>query len=200
MDKNDRLFLGLDIGGTNIRAAAVDIQGGIKHLVEEKSKDDTLESFFGQIANLTNRLLNICSQEKIEAVGLGIPGFINFNTYILEKSPNLQILNGVNLQKQIEGRISLPFFIENDANAAALAEKIIGWGKEVENLIFITIGTGLGSGLILKGEIWHGARGYGGGAYYSGPQRDQVRLWKFRLSGDHCFRHWNHISCSTIFK
>jgi glucokinase len=162
MDKNDRLFLGLDIGGTNIRAAVVDIHGGIKHLLEEKINDDTLESFFGQIANLTNRLLTICSQEKIEAVGLGIPGFINFNNYILEKSPNLQILNGVNLREQIEGKISLPFFIENDANAAALAEKIIGWGKEVENLIFITIGTGLGSGLILKGEIWHGARGYGG--------------------------------------
>jgi glucokinase len=161
-NKNDKLFLGLDIGGTNIRAAVVNIHGEIKHLLEEKINDDDLESFFNQIGNLINRLLTIFSQDTIEALGFGIPGFINFNNYTLEKSPNLQILNGVNLQKQIERKVNLPFFVENDANAAALAEKIIGWGKEVENLIFITIGTGLGSGLILKGEIWHGARGYGG--------------------------------------
>jgi glucokinase len=161
-NKNDKLFLGLDIGGTNIRAAGVNIRGEIKHLFEEKINDADLESFFNQIGNLINRLLTVFSQDKIEALGFGIPGFIDFHTYTLERSPNLQILNGVNLQKQIERRVNLPFFIENDANAAALAEKIIGWGKEVENLIFITIGTGLGSGLILKGEIWHGAKGFGG--------------------------------------
>lgn len=156
------LYLGFDIGGTNIRAAIIEGSGKIKHLIEEKVDDSSPESFFNQIGLLAQRLVELFPEEKIEAAGFGFPGFIDFTTSTLDESPNLLILNGINLKEQLNRRLSIPFFIENDANAAALAEKVLGWGKEVDNLIFITIGTGLGSGLILNGEIWHGDRGYGG--------------------------------------
>ena len=161
-EKKGFLYLGFDVGGTNIRAGIVDSSGRIKHLLREKVEDSSPELFFNKLRELANRAIELSPREKIEAAGFGIAGFIDFTTFIMDKSPNLSVINGRNLKEELNHRISLPIFIENDANAAALAEKLLGWGKEVDSLVFITIGTGLGSGLIFKGKIWHGARGFGG--------------------------------------
>lgn len=155
-------FIGLDIGGTNLRGGVVDLQGELLHCEEEKIMRTSSEALFHQLGHVVKKLSLREGSVPIKGVGFGFPGFIDHSTWVVEKSPNLSLIDGVNLTQSLKGKIAYPFFIENDANAAALGEKICGAGKRSHNLVFLTIGTGLGSGVILNNRIWHGAKGYGG--------------------------------------
>ncbi len=155
-------FIGFDIGGTNLRGGVVDLQGRLLYFKEERIEKASTEAFFHQLSRMVKELSLLEPAIPIKGVGFGFPGFIELSTTVVEKSPNLPLINGVNLSQRLKDKVTYPFFIENDANAAALGEKIWGAGKGSKNLVFLTIGTGLGSGVILNNRIWHGARGYGG--------------------------------------
>jgi len=155
-------FIGLDIGGTNIRGGVVDLKGKILHQKEESIEKASTEALFGQLSRIVKELSLLEPANTIKGVGFAFPGFIDHSTTVVEKSPNLSLIDGVNLSQSLKGKVAYPFFVENDANAAALGEKICGAGRRSKNLVFLTIGTGLGSGVILNNRIWHGAKGYGG--------------------------------------
>ena len=155
-------FIGIDIGGTNIRGGSVNLQGKLLHCKEERIERTSTEALFHQLSHLVKEFSQLETTIPIKGVGFGFPGFIDHSTTVVEKSPNLSLIDGVNLSQSLKGKVAYPFFIENDANVAALGEKICGAGKGSQNLVFLTIGTGLGSGVILNHRIWHGARGYGG--------------------------------------
>jgi len=156
-----RFAIGVDLGGTNLRVAAVNENGG---LFDQLSLETLVERGREDVVNrLTNGILELVSRWKdryqLAGIGVGIPGIIRMKEGILVASPNLPGWENFNVRAQIAKRLNSPFFLENDANAAALGEKWIGAGRDVRHLCFLTMGTGIGGGLILDGKIWHGVSG-----------------------------------------
>jgi glucokinase len=161
----DRVVIGVDLGGTNTRTALVARSGEIL----EKQKEETLaaEGYGKVVAKL---ITNIDRQRanadqygrRVAAVGVGAPGVIHEQTGVVVKSPNFPDWNDLPLKQILERELKLPVFIENDANAAALGEQWRGAAKDIRSMIFLTLGTGVGGGIILDGRIWHGADGMAG--------------------------------------
>jgi glucokinase len=99
---------------------------------------------------------------RVSAVGVGAPGVIQVDRGIVVKSPNFPDWNNLPLKELLEDALSLPVTIENDANAAALGEQWRGAGRDIRSMILLTLGTGVGGGIILNNAIWHGADGMAG--------------------------------------
>ena len=157
----NRFAIGVDLGGTNLRVAAVNENGGLfdqlsLETLVERGREDVVDRLTNGILELVNRWKD---RYQLAGIGVGIPGIIRMKDGILVASPNLPGWENFNVRAQIAKRLNSPFFLENDANAAALGEKWIGSGKDVKHLCFLTMGTGLGGGLIFDGKIWHGVSG-----------------------------------------
>jgi len=156
-----RHILAADIGGTNIRAAVVTTDGEIiqslqsriplgERDISESQLLDKLTSFFGEM---------IERDPEVTAIGIGFPGFFRGTTGMLIASPNLPGLKQVNLAEQLTERLKLPVFMQNDALCAAIGEHRFGAGKGTANLLHITLGTGIGGGLILNNIPYTGENG-----------------------------------------
>lgn len=159
-----RFAIGVDLGGTNLRVAAVNENGGLfdqlsLETLVERGREDVVDRLTGGILELVNRWKD---RYQLAGIGVGIPGIIRMRDGILVASPNLPGWENFNIRAQIAKRLNSPFFLENDANAAALGEKWIGSGRNVNHLCFLTMGTGIGGGLIFDGKIWHGVSGMAG--------------------------------------
>ncbi len=156
--------IALDVGGTNMRAALVTGRGRILFSTREPTKSaGSRRELIDQIA----RLVAQCSEHskhRVSAVGIGFPGPLNAEEGFILSPPNLPALKQTPLKKILVKRLRLPVFVENDANAAALGEYRFGVGKGAHSLVCLTLGTGIGGGIILNGEIWHGAGGVAGEA------------------------------------
>jgi glucokinase len=154
--------VGIDIGGTNLRGALVN-EGGkiIKRLSIPSGADKGIDFVIENLRNLTREIIE---GENIGGVGIGIPGIIDSAKGMITQAPN--IFNVYNypfrdiLTEKMGGSISV--FIENDANCAALGELWTGAGKNVNSMVLLTIGTGLGGGIILDGKLWRGVDGMAG--------------------------------------
>lgn len=160
-----RAVIGVDLGGTNMRVAVLNPDGEVLM----KFKEATHASDGRQ--RVAARLLEHIRVQafragetgyKVEAVGIGAPGVIDIEKGIVVKSPNFPDWNNFGLRQWLETELSIPVFIENDANAAALGEQWRGAGRGINSMILITLGTGVGGGLVLNKEIWHGADGMAG--------------------------------------
>lgn len=116
-----------------------------------------------QLEELINEAVELAPKTPlgILGVGMGIPGIVDQHKGEVLIAPNLGWHN-IPIKKHFEERFDFPIFIDNEANAAALAEKMYGNGKNVDNLVYISAGTGIGVGLILNGEQYHGTQGYSG--------------------------------------
>lgn len=153
--------IGVDLGGTNLRVAAINENGGLFDQVNlltevEKGREDVVDRLSNGILQLVERWKNVY---QLAGIGVGIPGILRMKEGILVASPNLPGWENFNIRAQIARRLNSPFYLENDANAAALGEKWIGSGRNCDHLCFLTMGTGIGGGLILNGRIWHGVAG-----------------------------------------
>ncbi len=95
-------------------------------------------------------------------VGIGVPGIIDMPTGMVRESPNLPGWSDYPVRTEIEKRLGAPVILENDANVAAFGEKWLGAGRHVGDLAMLTLGTGVGGGLVLNGKIWHGMTGMAG--------------------------------------
>jgi len=161
----DRTVIGVDLGGTNLRTAIVGSDGEIldKHKEATRAVDGWMRVVARLVDNI-NRQLEIGAQRgsKVFAVGVGAPGVILVDKGIVVKSPNFPDWNNLPLKAELEKALNIPVFIENDANAAALGEKWRGAGQNIRSMIHLTLGTGVGGGIILDNKIWHGADGMAG--------------------------------------
>ena len=161
----DRTVIGVDLGGTNLRTAIVASDGEVldKHKEATKAVDGWMKVVARLVDNI-KRQLEIGAQKgaKVVAVGVGAPGVILVDKGIVVKSPNFPDWNNLPLKTELEKALSIPVFIENDANAAALGEKWRGAGRDIKSMIHLTLGTGVGGGIILDNKIWHGADGMAG--------------------------------------
>ncbi|MBI4877660.1 MAG: ROK family protein [Acidobacteria bacterium] len=155
--------IGVDLGGTNLRAAAISAGGEI---LEKTSGSTNLSEgrdvVIGDIVASIEALKRRRPQDALAGVGIGVPGFIEIEKGLIVGSNNLPEFEGFPVRDDIERRLGTRVILENDANAAALGEKWIGAGREVNDLVLLTLGTGIGGGIILGGRVVHGYVGMAG--------------------------------------
>jgi glucokinase len=163
MTTRKRYSVGLDLGGTNLRAAAIDVDGeqlgkisGNTNLKE--GREAVIEDMVSAIRWLAEKF----GQEALAGVGVVVPGFIDMHRGVIVGCNNLPAFEGFALRDDMSRRLGKPVILENDANAAAMGEKWLGAGREVEDLVLLTLGTGIGGGIICRGRILHGFVGMAG--------------------------------------
>lgn len=155
--------IGVDLGGTNLRAAAVDQTGRMIDKVATNTdlkagRDAVLSDMTQAIETLRGRM----TSHVLVGVGIGVPGFILIEQGVIVGANNLPQFDHFPMRDEIERRLGTRVILENDANAAALGEKWMGAGREVDDLVLLTLGTGVGGGIIIGGRILHGHVGMAG--------------------------------------
>ncbi len=155
--------IGVDLGGTNLRAAAVNAQGEVLERVSVPADYgagplQVVGEIVATIAKIRGRVM----QGTLHGVGIGVPGFIDIEAGVVIGSSNLPGFHDFPVRDEIQRHLGIPIILENDANAAALGEKWIGAGQNVKDLILLTLGTGIGGGVIANGKILHGSYGMAG--------------------------------------
>jgi glucokinase len=149
------LTCGVDVGGTKIAGAVVDMDGRVlaEHRVESPATNT--EAIEDAIAGLVTEL---GSRHRIEAVGVGAAGYVSRSRSVVMFAPNLA-WRDVDLKAELEERVNVPVVIENDANAAAWGEFRFGAAEDADEMLLVTVGTGVGGGIIVNGELFRGSFG-----------------------------------------
>jgi len=157
-------YIGIDLGGTKILTAVADDNGEIiarvklateTELGQERIKKNIFKSIYKVLEKTDIKI------EKIKSIGIGSPGPLNVEKGIIYESANLPIKN-MEIVDLIEKETGINTYLQNDANTAALGEKVFGAGKEADDLLYITISTGVGGGIIINGKIYYGHTGNAG--------------------------------------
>lgn len=156
--------VGVDLGGTNLRVGAVDEEG--KFLARSDTpiaplggRDGVIGRICGEIARMREELTG---SSALRGIGIAIPGIIDMASGTLRESPNLPDWNGYPVRDEIERRLGTRVILENDANAAAMGEFWLGAARGLDSALAITLGTGVGGGIVLNGALWHGMSGMAG--------------------------------------
>lgn len=152
--------IGIDVGGTNVKLALVTSAGEIVYSNSiptraELGYEYTIDNIKQAIKNLLQET-NVNPQE-VEGIGFGFPGQVDYKSGIVRLAPNIPGWVDIPIAKMIEEEFHIPTRVDNDVRCAALGEFNFGAGKGCENLICITVGTGIGSGLIVNGKLVRGA-------------------------------------------
>ena len=151
--------IGIDLGGTNIKAGIVDANGNILRSDSiETRKGAGAKVLIQDMAKLVQRLIDLegITADKIKHIGIGVPGIADNQAGIVVKAVNINFSN-VNIRHEMQKYFDVPVYVENDANCAALAESLFGEAKGVKNSITLTLGTGIGGGIIINNEIYQGS-------------------------------------------
>jgi len=160
-----QVVIGVDLGGTNLRTALLSADGDILDKRKEPTHAaDGWKKVVARLVDNINQQREIARQrgQHVMAVGVGAPGVIRMDKGIVVKSPNFPDWNNLPLRDELEKVLHVPVIIENDANAAALGEQWRGAGCGIDSMILLTLGTGVGGGIILNNKIWQGADGMAG--------------------------------------
>jgi glucokinase len=160
----NKFSIGVDLGGTNLRIAAVDEQGALVEKVTLGTKVSRGRDYV--IADMCDAIQGLSDKYKTSApmlgIGIGVPGIIDNMTGLVRESPNLRDWVDYPARAAIEQRLKTVVILENDANVAAFGEAWLGAAKEYSDMAMLTLGTGVGGGLVLNGDIWRGANGMAG--------------------------------------
>lgn len=154
--------IGVDLGGTNLRVAVVDAHGQVLDRRELPTEvvagpATVINDMCKAVTELRER--HAVGGARLAGIGVGIPGIIFLSTGLLKKSPNLPGWEDYPVKGEIERHLGTRVYLENDANAAALGEAWMGRGRGVRHLCLLTLGTGVGGGIIIDGRILHGVEG-----------------------------------------
>jgi glucokinase len=164
-DNVSEVVIGVDLGGTNTRTALLSQEGSIleRHKVSTHADEGWKQVVARLVENIAqHQKIAMEKGLKVSAVGVGAPGVIQMDRGIVVKSPNFPDWNNLPLKEHLEKALHIPVFIENDANAAALGEQWLGAARGINSMILLTLGTGVGGGIILNNRIWQGADGMAG--------------------------------------
>jgi glucokinase len=148
--------IGVDVGGTKILAGIIDADGNVFEKVQIASPTVSAEALLAGIDQVISELLSV----EIAAIGIGIPASIDQRSGVVLASVNLP-LQGLHFRQRMSERFELPVGIDNDANVAAIGEWKAGAGRGANDLVMLTLGTGVGGGLILGGKPYRGSVGAG---------------------------------------
>jgi glucokinase len=155
-------FLGIDIGGTNLKAAIVSSQGAVAAFDVVSWSAGGPDEAVPLIAAQRDRLVASADPGDLLGSGCGCAGLVDRDRGTVHASPNLPAWRDVQLARVLEDALGLPVVVENDANAAAYAEYLVGAARGASNVVMLTLGTGLGGGIVLGGEIYRGSHGSAG--------------------------------------
>jgi glucokinase len=150
--------IGIDVGGTKLLGGVVDGSLAVRNRVHRFWRGDSREEVIDVLVEAVEEART--AAPEAEAVGVGIPAVVDHATGTSEFSVHLP-LEGVPFREVMEERLGLPVFVDNDANLAALAEHRAGAARGAQHVVLLTLGTGIGGGLILGGQLYRGARGGG---------------------------------------
>jgi glucokinase len=155
--------IGMDLGGTNLRAAAIDRDGRMLDKISGATNfAEGRNAVLGDIVAAISKLREKHGPAGLKGIGVGVPGFIRMKEGLITNSNNLPYLEGVPVRDEISRRLGASVTLENDANAAALGEKWMGAGRHVDDLVLLTLGTGIGGGIISGGHVLRGFVGMAG--------------------------------------
>lgn len=155
--------IGVDLGGTNLRAAAIDRSGRMLDKISGTTNfSEGREAVLGDIVSAIVKMREKHGATGLTGIGVGVPGFIRLKEGFITGSNNLPYLENFPVRDEISRRLGTLVVLENDANAAALGEKWIGAGRDVDDLVLLTLGTGIGGGIISGGHVLRGAVGMAG--------------------------------------
>lgn len=163
-DSGKEYYLGIDIGGTKCAVVVGDNKFNIHRKIQfetrtsERGYDEILEEFFTHIGNVFPEF----PKENLKRIGISCGGPLDSRKGMIHSPPNLPGWDNVPIVKLFSERFGVPAAVQNDANACALAEWLMGAGKGTRNMVFLTFGTGMGAGLILNGQLYAGTNDLGG--------------------------------------
>lgn len=161
---NEEKYIGIDLGGTAIKMGIVNPDGT---LLQEIERPTPKSEGSQKVVETFDQMLHILLEEtktdwkNIKGIGIGIPGFVDINTGEVIEACNIN-WNYVKIKDILEEKWRVPVRVDNDANTAALGEMWVGAGKGSTNILCLTIGTGIGGGIIINGDIYHGTNGMAG--------------------------------------
>lgn len=155
--------IGLDLGGTNSVFGIVDRRGTIEATTSVKTQEQNdVEVYVDNCCTALKKIIEeVGGIEKIQAMGIGAPD-ANYYTGIIDNPANLPWKGEIPLAKMFSDRLGIPVALTNDANAAAIGEMAYGAAKGMKNFIMITLGTGVGSGIVVNGQVVYGSDGFAG--------------------------------------
>jgi glucokinase len=148
--------VGIDIGGTKVLGGVVDESGAV---IRRARRDTPAEGGVALTQAIADVALELMKDEEIESVGVSVAAFISADRKTILATPNIKDWNGVNLDYELTSRIGLPVVIENDANSAAWGEFKFGAGRGKETILMLTVGTGIGGGIVINSNLHRGSFG-----------------------------------------
>jgi glucokinase len=159
-----RYAVGVDLGGTNLRVAAVREDGEMLRQVRcgtqvERGRDAVIDEMAAAVRQLADE---VSAAGTLAGVGIGVAGILDAHNGTVREAPNLPGWEEYPVRAEIERRLGSPVVLENDANAAAAGEAWLGAARGAGSMAMITLGTGVGGGIVLGGRIWPGSRGMAG--------------------------------------
>lgn len=174
------LVIGIDIGGTKIATGALDEHGRVVNVAQvptlaEESREKVLEQVF-----LSVEKLNL-DMDSVQGIGVCAPGPLKDG--VLINPPNIKNWQNFALSKSITERYGLPTVVENDANAAGYAEMVFGSAKGYKNFVYVTVSTGIGTGIIVDGQIYRGKNGLAGEGGHVTIDHEHKSTWSTGVPG-----------------
>jgi glucokinase len=173
-----QLIIGIDVGGTKVAGGLVTLKGRlVKSQVIPTRAEQGFAKSYGQIVHLIERLIRAAGgKHNVRGIGICAPGPLNPKTGVVINPPNLPGWRNIELAKMLEKKFGLPAKVENDANAAGLAEALFGAAVGFPDVFYVTVSTGIGTGIIINREIYHGKNGIAGeGGHVSIDYRSPYR-------------------------
>ncbi|NLX81324.1 MAG: ROK family protein [Proteiniphilum sp.] len=169
--------IGIDVGGTNTVVGLVDKRGQILRqgsLVTSKHAE--VEDYLDELAAVIEDLIkNVATKDQIKGIGAGTPNG-NYFTGSIEFAPNLRWKGVIPFAQMLEDRVGIPVALTNDANAAAIGEMTYGAARGMKDFIVITLGTGVGSGIVVNGQLVYGSDGFAGELGHVIVRRENGRM------------------------
>lgn len=187
------VYIGVDLGGTNMRAGRVEKDCLVAQASERtpKSPKDTAETI-----DLLERVIRSVWTPEVSAIGIGVPGLVDRQNGVVYNLVNIPHWDVVPLREILEARFGVRVVIDNDANCFALGERVFGVGRQYENFVGLTLGTGLGGGIIQQGRLLADSN-CGSGEFGMMPYRDNIL--EYYCSGSYFMNIWG-VDGKTVYE
>lgn len=184
MNKQQQFAIGVDIGGTGTKYGIVDHRGNITHKGDDlaTNKFELVEDFVEALHQVLKPAIEMVGEENIKGMGVGAPNG-NYYTGTIDYAPNLHWKGVIPLAKLITQKFGIPCSLTNDANAAAVGEMNYGAARGMKDFIMITLGTGVGSGIVANGHLIYGHDGFAGELGHTIIRHGGRKHWSTALDG-----------------